>query len=226
MDRYARNENALSPKENRALRKKSVCVVGCGGLGGFVIELLARAGVGRITAVDNDTFEITNLNRQLYCTPNNLGQKKAVAAKERIATVNPEIQVEAKVLYLDKDNAQKILQGHDLVLDCLDSIPARFMLEKACQTAKIPMIHGAIAGWYGQVAVSVPGSPVIEKIYPPNAKTGAETELGNPPFTPCCIAAWQVAEAIKVLTENPHSLISRILYIDLLHNETNTFTLT
>lgn len=226
MLRYARNETTLSAEENRSLREKKVCVIGCGGLGGFVIELLARAGVGQITAVDSDTFEVTNLNRQLFCTPGNLGEEKAVAAKKRIAIVNPEVTVDARVLFLDEHNADEVLSGHDLVIDCLDTIPTRQILERRCQALGLPLVHGAIAGWYGQVGVSVPGHPVIEYIYQGDAASGMETELGNPPFTPCLIAAWQVSEAIKVLTNNPQALCGRILYIDLLHNETHWFDLT
>ncbi len=225
MNRYARNENALSPKENLALRETRVCVIGCGGLGGFVIELLARAGVGHITAVDSDTFEMTNLNRQLYCIPSNLDQEKAIAAKERVAIVNPEVSVSAHVTWLDEENAQEILQGHDVVMDCLDNIPTRRIVEDACHQLEIPMVHGAIAGWYGQVAVSVPGKPVMDRIYPKEAIVGMEKELGNPPFTPCCIAAWQVAEAVKVLIGNPNTLEGKILYIDLLHHDTETISL-
>lgn len=226
MDRYARNENALSPQENLALRTKKVCVVGCGGLGGFIIELLARAGVGHITAIDCDTFEMTNLNRQLYCIPGNLGEAKAIAAEARVAIVNPEVKCTPLVVYLDEDNAKDILAGHDLVIDALDRIGTRLMLERECHKLGIPLVHGAIAGWYGQVAVSVPGQPVLAKIYPEDIDTGMEKELGNPPFTPCCIAAWEVAEAIKLLTGKPEALRGQVLYIDLLHNDTEILDLT
>lgn len=225
MDRYCRNEQTLTKEQNRNLRSKKVCVIGCGGLGGFIIELLARAGVLELTVVDGDVFEESNLNRQLFSTVDNLGHSKAVAAKERIRSVNPDVHVRALDLLLTAENAHGILIGHDLVIDALDSIQTRLVLEDAAHELEIPLVHGAIGGWYGQVGISYPGDRLLHRLYPRDAQKGVEEELGNPPFTPAFVAALQVCEAIKVLIGIEPLLRNKVCRIDLLTTEMEVFEL-
>ncbi len=217
--RYARNKNTFSEEETTLLGQKRVFVAGCGGLGGFVIEELARLGVGHITAVDGDVFEETNLNRQLFSRMDTLGMSKAQAARERMEEVNPEITVTAIKTMITAENANTLLAGHDAVVDALDNTGARFALEKACEELGIPMIHGAIGGWYGQVAVIFPGDRLLESLYSQQEEKGAEVELGNPSFTPAVIASIEVAETAKVLLGKEEVLRNRLLTIDLLHHE-------
>lgn len=219
MDRYNRNENTLSHEQNLSLRTKKVCVIGCGGLGGLIIELLGRAGILSITAVDSDTFEVTNLNRQLFSTVENIGNSKALEAKKRMQAVNPDVALHALDVFLTQENAKDILAGHDLVIDALDCIKTRLMLEREAHALGIPLVHGAIAGWYGQVAVSYPGDYLLQRLYGHSESKGIEKELGNPPFTPACIASMQVAEAVKVLIGCEQALRNKVCYLDLLENE-------
>jgi molybdopterin-synthase adenylyltransferase len=118
--RYIRNENMLTREENLSLRSKKVAVAGCGGLGGHIIEQLARLGVGHITAVDGDIFDETNLNRQLLSNVETLGKPKASAARDHIARVNPEVKMNAVNDFLVEENARQILEGHDVICDALD----------------------------------------------------------------------------------------------------------
>ena len=119
-ERYLRNLSALSEGECRLLRSKRILVVGCGGLGGYIIEMLTRIGVGAIRAVDGDRFEESNLNRQLLSSPDLLGVSKAVAAVARISQVNPDVKAEAHYAFFDETNAEKLISGCDLVMDALD----------------------------------------------------------------------------------------------------------
>ena len=146
VERYTRNMNALSEKECLSLHDKRVCVVGCGGLGGYVISALARVGVGGIDVVDSDCFEETNLNRQLFSRESNLGQPKVEVCADMVSEVNSEIKVNALQVKLEEANASEIINGADCVVDCLDNFEARFWLAHACQEAKLPIIYGAIAG--------------------------------------------------------------------------------
>jgi len=221
-NRYSRNETTLSAEENRLLREKKVCVAGCGGLGGYLIEMLMRLGVGHITAVDPDVFEDTNLNRQLLCEEPLLGYPKARAAADRADRVNSDVRVTALQERLTGENALEICGGHDVILDALDSIPDRLMLQDAAEQLGIPLIHGAIAGWYGQVAVVFPGDRLLERIYPSGERSGAERELGNPSFTPALVASLQISEAVKVLAGRGTLLRGKILYADLLENRFHT----
>jgi len=223
--RYDRNMKTLSPEENRKLRDFRVLVAGCGGLGGYIIEELGRLGIGQITAVDGDVFEESNLNRQLLSTVPLLGTEKAEAARVRMRDVNPEIRVKPIYAMITQENAKELLGGHDLVVDALDNIKSRKVLESACEALEIPMVHGAIAGWYGQVAVSFPGDRIMETLYTGDDNKGIETDLGNPAFTPAVVASIQVAEAIKVLLGRPGILRGKLLTIDLLAHDYEVFSL-
>lgn len=223
--RYQRNMNALTPEENEKLREYKVCVVGCGGLGGYIIEELGRLGIGQITAVDGDVFEETNLNRQLLSHMGNLGKSKAEEAKARMQEINPEITVIPIQGRLDGDNCHELIDGHHLVMDALDNIPSRKILENCCEELGLPLIHGAIAGWYGQVSTILPGDRIIDRLYPAESEKGAEMELGNPAFTPAVIASIQVAEAVKVLLGREGILRNKLLSVNLLDQEYEIFSI-
>ena len=164
MERYSRNEHAISPEDNAALKTRSIAIVGLGGLGGSVAESFARLGVAHLTLIDRDVFEVTNLNRQPNSYPDNLGTSKAEAARDRVHRVNQGITVTTRHAELHAENALELLGGHDQVMDCLDSIPARLLLEAACEDLRSPLVHGAVSGWYGQVSDGVPGDRTLTPI--------------------------------------------------------------
>ena len=215
-NRYDRNR-IFSIDQQDELGEKKAAVIGCGGLGGYAIEMLARAGVGHLRVCDGDVFDETNLNRQLLCTEDVLGKSKAEAAAERIKAVNSEAEAEAFRCNLTEENADEILAGCDVVIDALDSVGAKLMLQRACKKQEIPMIHGAIGGWFGQVTTIFPGNDTLSLIYPDN--TEVSQELGNPSFSPAMIAAIQVSEAIKVMLGSDDVLMRKLLFIDLMTND-------
>ncbi|MBE0639746.1 MAG: HesA/MoeB/ThiF family protein [Bacteroidales bacterium] len=219
MNRYIKNQNMLSEEENLRLREFSVAVAGCGGLGGYLIEMLARLGIGHITAIDGDVFDVSNLNRQLLSLPENIGKSKALAAKQRVAVVNPEITVTAIESFLTKENATELLSGHHVICDALDSISARLLVQKAAEELETPMVHAAIAGWYAQVCTIFPGERTLNSIYPIDFDKGEETDFGNPSFTPALAASIQVAEVLKVMLHKDHPLRNKLLTINLLDHE-------
>ena len=196
-ERYIRNLGALTEAECALLREKTVLVAGCGGLGGCLIEMLLRLGVGEIRAADGDRFEASDLNRQLLSTPELLGRPKAEIAAERAAAVNPELRFVAVGEYLTAENAGGLIRGCDAVLDALDGVPARRMLAKACAEEGIPLIHGAIGGWCAQAAIVLPGDDLIERIYPRDAAEESKSSLS---FTPPFCAALQTALCVRLLT--------------------------
>jgi molybdopterin/thiamine biosynthesis adenylyltransferase len=208
---------ALSPEECAALRTKRVCVIGCGGLGGYVIEILARAGVGALTVVDGDVFDETNLNRQLLSSETLLGTKKADAAAARVTRINSDVKVTPVADFFSGENCRTILTGCSLVVDALDNAPSRRLLGEVCAEANLTIVHGAISGWHGQVAIVPSGSGVLAKLYPPRASDAPKK--GNPPFTPAVCASIQAAEAIKLLVGRPSPLVGKLLLIDLMTME-------
>lgn len=220
--RYQRNQTMISTREQLSLFRSKIAVIGCGGIGGYIIEELARIGVGNIVAVDPDVFAEHNLNRQLYCTLEQLGQKKVSAAARRVKEINPAVRFQQVAEAFDKENGPELLQGVDVVADALDSIPARLHLAMICKELKIPLVHGAIAGWYGQVVTQYPDEDILEHIYMGHEeKKGIETKLGNPSFTPALIASLEVAEIIKILLGQERMNRRQCLAIDLYHLETN-----
>jgi len=218
--RYQRNRTMISVQQQLSLLQSKVAVVGCGGLGGYIIEELARLGVGRITVVDPDVFEEHNLNRQLLCTRKLLGIKKVVAAEQRVAAVNPAVRLQAFDVAFGHGNSAEILKGVTVAADGLDNIPVRLDLAEACNDQNIPLVHGAIAGWSGHVAVQYPGENILQHLYA-GEKTGhgVEKRLGNPSFTPAAIASLEVAEIVKILLRTKPLLPRRYLAMDLYHME-------
>ncbi|MFZ7133320.1 MAG: HesA/MoeB/ThiF family protein [Eubacteriales bacterium] len=207
--------NMLSKAEIHLLAGKSVCVIGCGGLGGYIIEMLGRLGVGTITAIDNDVFDETNLNRQLLSENHNIGKSKAEAARIRMLNINPSIQVFPIQNVFNMENGVDLIQGHDVVMDAVDNISVRMMIEQSANEMGIPMIHGAIGGWYGQVTTIFPGDHILSNLYQPLKDGGVEKELGNPSFTPGLVASIQVSECLKILIGRGDLLRKKLLYIDL-----------
>lgn len=215
-NRYDRNMMALSPEECEALSHKRVAVIGCGGLGGSVIEALARVGVGYLRVIDGDAFEESNLNRQLLSTEANLGHEKAQVAAERIAAVNSNVTSEPIVAYLTEENATEMLADVDCVVDCLDNLEARFWAAHACQQLGIPIVYGAIAGWFGQVCTVHPGDTSFAEVYGEPFGESQHKKLGNLPFTAYAIAALQAAEVVKVVLNRPGQIHNRLFMLDLL----------
>jgi molybdopterin/thiamine biosynthesis adenylyltransferase len=218
--RYQRNRAMISIQQQLSLLRSKVAVFGCGGLGGYIIEELARFGVGRITVVDPDVFEEHNLNRQLLCTQELLGGKKVDAALRRVAAVNPAVRLQAFDAAFGKGSSAEMLKGVTVAADALDSISVRLELAEACKDQNIPLVHGAIAGWSGHVAVQYPGENILQHLYT-GKKTGhgVEKRLGNPSFTPAVIASLEVAEIVRILLGTEPLLPRKYLAMDLYHME-------
>ncbi len=202
--KYERNLGTLGADGQLRLLQSRVGVVGLGGLGGFTCELLARVGVGKLTLIDDDVYDESNLNRQLHSGSGIIGRHKTEASAERVGQINPSVACEVHNERLDDTNAQRLLTGCDLVVDCLDSLDARFQLQDACAQLGVPMVHGAIAGMMGQVMVIYPGQEGLGALYGSAQQApehGVELSLGNLGATAAAVSAFQVQQAVKVLAE-------------------------
>ncbi|MFZ5625982.1 MAG: HesA/MoeB/ThiF family protein [Bacillota bacterium] len=218
--RYQRNRQTISLADQLTLLRSTVAVIGCGGLGGYILEELARLGVGRIYAIDPDGFEEHNLNRQLLSTPADLGRPKVMVAAERLARINPAVTVVPQQKAFSQANGRELLAGAQVVVDALDNIDTRLELAAVCRELQLPLVHGAIGGWFGQVTTQFPGEETVERIYRRRAESkGVEKKLGNPAFTPAVVASLEVAEVAKILLRTGESLRQRLLTINLLTME-------
>lgn len=219
-ERYRRNPGTISLKNQHRLFHCHVAVVGCGGLGGYIVEELSRVGLGTLTVIDPDVFEEHNLNRQLYSTLATLGEPKVKAVMQRAGEINPAVTIIPKQMSLSRENGAELLDQASLVVDALDSIPARIDLAEACGQLNIPLVHGSIAGWYGQVTVQLPGDRTLQKLYEGcTTEKGVELELGCPPFSTALVASIQVSEVIKILLGEGTLLRHLLLSINLLDLE-------
>ncbi len=220
-ERYRRNIGTIGITGQIKLLESKVLVVGAGGLGGTVIELLARQGVGYIRIADADRFSAHNLNRQLLCTEKNLGELKVEQAVKRVSEINSDVNVQAVAAMLSEKSAIELLAETDLVVDGLDNVSDRLLLSRLAQQLGIPLVHGAIDGFSGQVMVVLPHTKGLEYIYQSNqTKRELNSSKGNPAATPAVVAAIQTQEAIKILTGRGDLLTNQLLFIDL---ETNSF---
>ena len=215
---YVRNQKSLSSLDQISLLRTHVAIIGLGGLGGTVTEILSRIGIGTLTLVDGDSFEDSNLNRQLLSSVDNLGRSKAEVAEERVRSVNPVVETSAVKEFLSAENGPSILEDADIAVDCLDSITSRFILEQACRTRKIPMVSAAIGGTSGQATVVYPEDRGLSLIYgdPGTASPkGIEMMLGTLPFAAITMAAIECAEVVTIAIGKPPPLRNRLFITDL-----------
>jgi Dinucleotide-utilizing enzymes involved in molybdopterin and thiamine biosynthesis family 2 len=221
-DRYKRNKDTLSDSDQYKLAHSRVAIIGCGGLGGYIAEELARLGVGYLVLIDADRLEVSNLNRQIMANEHNLGQWKVDAALERLQSVNSEVQVKVIRGWFEEQKGSELLQDVDLVCDALDSLNVRVALEKVCHQLNLPLVFASIAGWFGQIGVSLPGDFSVLRLFG-RGDRGIESKWGNPAFTPAVLASLSVAEAVKLLTGRPPALRRAWLQVDLLTMEFERF---
>lgn len=217
-ERYARNMRTFSLADQAALLKAHAGVVGLGGLGGIVTEILSRLGVGRLTLIDGDRFEDSNLNRQLLSSTADLGSVKAEAAAQRVGQINPSIDVTAHSRFVNPENARGLLGTCDVIVDCLDTLRARFEVEDACRSINRPMVSAAVAGASGHVTAIFPEDRGLRLIYgdPQNLPLkGAEATLGTVPYAVFLLASLECAEVAKIILGRGVPLRNKLLVADL-----------
>ncbi|MBW1780577.1 MAG: HesA/MoeB/ThiF family protein [Deltaproteobacteria bacterium] len=232
--RYLRNRETISEKDQLKLANSCVAVVGAGGLGGHVILLLARLGVGHIVVVDHDRFDETNLNRQALCTGEALGRSKSEEAVAVVGAINPGVRVTAHHLRIDSSNAGEVLDSSNVIVDALDTISDRFIIEDASRSLGIPLVHGALAGLEGQVMTIFPEDPGLTRLYGHHEAGGVrsasdrsqspEAVLGVPALTPAFIATLQAMEVIKIILKRGKLLQNVMLHVDLETGDMCPFT--
>ena len=215
--RYLRNIGTIGLVGQIKLLQSIVAVVGAGGLGSTVIELLARQGVGHLIIIDNDCFTERDLNRQIMSTEENLGEYKVTVATRRVGEINSATTVTTFRERLTRENAQRLLGSAQVVADGLDNLPSRLAVEQACRQLAIPYVYASIAGFGGQLMTIFPEDAGLPSIYGSSntiPEQGVETKIGNPTATPAIIAALQVQEVVKIITGVSTPIRNQILLVD------------
>ena len=220
--RYARHLvlPEVGPEGQLALQEASVLVVGAGGLGSPALLYLAAAGIGRIGLIDDDTVDITNLQRQVLHSTSEVGESKAASAERRISDLNPEVIVEAIEGRLDASNALEIIDRYDIVIDGTDNFETRYLIGDACEILDKPWVFGSIHRFEGQVATfNHEGGPNYRDLFPEPPEDGLApncAEAGVLGVLPGIIGSIQATEAIKVILGIGDSLSGELLVVDAL----------
>lgn len=227
----------VSEAEQEKFRNARITVIGCGGIGGLAIEMLARMGVGELVLVDEDEFDLTNLNRQTLSTHTNIGRSKSEIAAEKVKEINPYVNVISYSEHVDEGNIDRLIRDSRLVIDALDNILTRVIVSRKAREYKIPFIHGAVHGTLGQITTFLPNTVSYEEMFglPSLGEelTGEVVEslknitTGPPPVigpTPNLVSCLQAIEAYKIITGIGKVTVSpKLLTFDLL--DFNSFNL-
>ena len=226
--RYLRNREIISIQEQIKLAKSRVTVIGAGGLGGHVILLLARIGIGHLVVVDHDVFEESNLNRQALCNEKALGKSKSEEAAAAVGSINPAVQVTSYQVRINASNAEEILAGSGVVVDALDNITDRFLIEKSAKKLRIPLVHGALAGFEGQLMTIFPDDPGLKQIYgkkvvKDNNLKSAESVLGVPVIMPSLISTLQAMEVLKIILNRGRLFRNAMVFVDMETGQMNEY---
>lgn len=211
------------------LNKSSVLVIGAGGLGSPVLMYLAAAGVGRIGIVDSDEVSTSNLQRQILYITEDVTRPKAEAAAEKLMHINPHITVTAYPVRFIEENADRLLAGYNIAVDCCDNYSTRYILNDATLRAGIPMIYGAVREFMGQVSVlNFRGGPSYRDLYPEEMHLTSGEKTGPPGVVgplPGIIGAVQACEVIKIITVAGDVLSGRLLQVDAMNLRTDIISL-
>lgn len=211
-EKYIRQIMLFGEEGQEKLRTAKVLVVGAGGLGSPISTYLAVAGVGKIIIADFDSVELSNLNRQFLHHEKDIGREKLKSAEEKLLSLNPEVKVETIREKITNENAGSVVPPCDLIIDALDNFDTRHVLNRLAVERNIPLIHGAVSGYRGQVTTIIPGkTPCLCCIFPTTFKKEVFPVLGT---TPGVIGTIQANEAIKYLTGQGKLLKNRLLLWD------------
>jgi adenylyltransferase/sulfurtransferase len=198
-------------------------VVGAGGLGSPALQYLAAAGVGRIGIVDDDVVDETNLQRQTIFGTEDIGKRKAEAAAQRVHAINPFVAVDPLALRFDESNARELVALYDVVLDCSDRFPTRYLVNDACILEGKPDVYASIFRFDGQVGVFTRDAPCYRCLYPEPPPAGSVptcAEGGVLGVLAGIVGAWQASEALKLLLRIGKPLIGRLMLVDALDGNT------
>jgi adenylyltransferase/sulfurtransferase len=220
LDRYSRQVmlEEIGYQGQQKLHDAKVCVVGVGGLGNPITTRLVAMGVGKIRIVDRDIIELSNLHRQTMFDDSDIGEVKVEVAAKKLQKLNPNVKIEALPISVNDYTALEVVDGCDVVIDALDSVNARYSLNKACVAKKIPFVTGAAVGISGQVFTILPKqSACYHCMFPALDEDSMPTCSieGVHPSILSIIGGIEVAEAVKIITGKKPSLADRILHVDL-----------
>lgn len=208
---FRKNLDFLTPEDAEKIKHTKVAVVGAGALGQMAAHELVRSGFEKLILIDKDVIDESNLNRQLYAAASTMNQLKVDVLSKGLKDICPGNDITVHSGFLNEANGKELVGAADILLDCVDDIPTKLYLERLAAELGIPMVHGAVEGWYGQVSTIYPGDSVLSALYQ-TKKVQAVSALVT---TVNIIASLQVNEVIKIAAENENILRHKVLFADL-----------
>lgn len=215
LERYSRQIlfKQFGREGQERLKASCVLVAGIGGLGSPVTMYLVSGGIGRITLVDSDAVSLSNLNRQLLHWEEDMGKSKVDSAGEKLVKMNSAVHVERVQERITPESCKAFLKDVDVVIDCLDNMETRYVLNRECVKQGLPLIHGGVYGMMGQLTTIIPGkTPCLECIFPVKDEEKGTIPIFGP--TAGFIASLQVLEVIKLLTDVGEIMAGKLLYFN------------
>jgi adenylyltransferase/sulfurtransferase len=210
--RYSRQITCIGEGGQERLKAAHIVLAGAGGLGCPAATYLAAAGAGHLTIIDSDQVDLTNLNRQFLHWEQDLGRDKVFSAREKLEAMNPDIAIRDICTEVTGENASSLIRHASVVIDALDNFPARYALNQAALTHRIPCIHGAVCGFDGHITTVIPGRTACLQCIFPEPPAGSEFPVIG--TTAGIIGLMQAHEAIKFLTGTGTLLENRLLIWD------------
>ena len=198
------------------LKHARVLIVGVGGLGCPAAQYLAAAGVGRLTLLDADDVSLSNLQRQILFTVDDVGAPKALVAKRRLEQLNNDITITAITELLNPANAATLIAQSDLIIDCTDNFHTRFLINDVCAAYKKPWLYSSVLGFSGQLGLFAPGKACFRCVFPEVSEVADCNQAGVLGVVPGLLGVLQATEAIKFLTDLPGSISNQLMQIDAL----------
>jgi len=214
LERYSRQIMIpqIGEKGQEKLRRAKVFIAGAGGLGSPVSIYLTAAGVGHLRMVDHDRVDLTNLNRQIVHWSGDVGKRKVESAQEKLNKLNPNVTVETLSVTISEENASELISGFDLIVDAMDNLPTRYLLNKKAIEHGIPFFHGAVNGFEGRAMTVIPGKTAcLRCLYRGPVPESKFPVIG---VTPAVIGCIQATEVIKYLVGSGELLGNRLLAYD------------
>lgn len=219
----------IGEEGQKKLRKAKILIVGIGGLGSPISLYLASAGIGKIGLIDDDTVNITNLQRQIIYTEKEIGKSKVLCATERLSALNSEVTYQVYPIRLTEENARKIISEYDIVVDGCDNFQTRYVINDVCEEQGKPYVYGAICGFEGQVSVFHYGEKKFNyrDLYPDEEEM---KQLPPPPkgvmgITPAVVGSVEAMEVVKIICGFGDILAGKIWTIDLRTLQSNKISL-
>lgn len=209
----SRQMSIVTKSQQKRFKESEITVIGCGGIGGSLIEQIVRMGVGKINLVDKDVFDLSNMNRQLISGLDTLGKEKSYSAEKRVRNINPYVKIKSFNEELNNENAENIIGDSDIIIDALDNLVTRVILSRISAKLDIPYVHGAIHGTMGQVSVFTSKTKSYEEMFnlPSKGKKLDKNTInainklnkGVPPVigpTPNIVGCLEAFEAFKLIS--------------------------